>query len=148
VHELSPILFAHLPGDAKRGVIGHELSHVRDFYNMSALKLLRTGMGHLSPRFLDHWEYQTDSICIAHGMGNDLRAWSIYVRQALQISNWRGANYIHKPVGGKERYMNPATIERLLHLKTRPVAVTFKRAAYFVHDASQYCTFSPYLSCR
>lgn len=96
--------------------MGHELSHVCDFHSMSLWRLLRTGIGHLSSSFLDRFEYRTDSICISHGMGNELLAWSIFVRQALHITNWRGAGNIHISNSDKERYMNPSTIEKYLLL--------------------------------
>ena len=116
---LNPILFEHLDEAAKRGVIGHELSHVSDFHKMTWWQLLHTGIGHLSPAFLDRFEYRTDSICIAHGLGNELLAWSVFVRQALHITNWRGANNIQQQDNGKERYMNPVTIERILNIQAK-----------------------------
>jgi len=116
---LAPILFHHLSDSAKRGVIGHELSHVLDFHRMSWGKLFITALGHFSPNFLDRFEYRTDSICIAHGAGNELLAWSVFVREHLHIANWRGANYIHTNVQNKERYMNPGTIERMLQVNQK-----------------------------
>ncbi|MBN8676082.1 MAG: hypothetical protein J0L56_18265 [Chitinophagales bacterium] len=109
-HSLSPILFKNLDFNAQVGVLGHELSHVADFMNQSSYGMLRIGLGNLSRKFLDKFEYKTDSICIAHGLGYQLLAWSIFVRKALGSVNWEGADNITGPVMNRERYMNPGTI--------------------------------------
>ncbi|MEP7164384.1 MAG: hypothetical protein ABI741_06815 [Ferruginibacter sp.] len=111
IKQLSPILFRSLDFDAQVGVIGHEISHVVDFNNKNMPGILRVGFGNLSSKFLDKFEYGTDSICIAHGLGYQLLAWSINVRKALKHKNWVGADNINKMME-KERYMNPETIIR------------------------------------
>lgn len=107
---LSPILFKNLDFNAQVGVMGHELSHVADFVQQSSVGMLRIGLGNLSRKFLDKFEFKTDSICIAHGLGYQLLAWSIFVRKALNSANWEGADSINDPVMNRERYMNPGTI--------------------------------------
>lgn len=109
-NSLSPILFNNLDFNAQIGVIGHELSHVADFMHKSSLGMLRIGLGNLSRKFLDKFEYKTDSICIAHGLGYQLLAWSIFVRKAFGSSNWEGADNVNDPIMNRERYMNPVTI--------------------------------------
>ncbi|MEO8770203.1 MAG: hypothetical protein ABI402_08965 [Ferruginibacter sp.] len=109
--QLSPILFKELDFDAQVGVIGHEISHVVDFNRKNTLGVLRVGIGNLSSKFLDKFEYGTDSICIAHGLGYQLLAWSIFVRKALMHENWDGADNINSAMT-RERYMNPGTIRR------------------------------------
>ena len=111
IKQLSPILFRSLDFNAQVGVIGHEISHVVDFNNKNTWGVLRVGLGNLSSKFLDRFEYGTDSICIAHGLGYQLLAWSSSVRKALQHENWVGADNINKMME-KERYMNPGTIRR------------------------------------
>lgn len=106
---LTPILFKKLPFNAQIGVIGHEISHAFDFSQKSSFGLIRIGLGNLSERFLDRFEYRTDSICIAHGLGYQLLSWSIYVRNVLMNENWDGADNIRKMMT-RERYMNPKTI--------------------------------------
>lgn len=118
VQSLSPILFNNLDFNAQIGVIGHELSHVADFLHQSTFGMLRIGLGNLSPKFLDKFEYKTDSICIAHGLGYQLLAWSIFVRKALGSVNWEGAEYINDPVMNRERYMNPGTILKKIAIDT------------------------------
>ena len=111
IKQLSPILFAALDFDAQVGVIGHEISHVVDFNRKNFIGLLRIGMGNLSSKFLDRFEFSTDSICIAHGLGYQLLAWSTFVRKALMHENWDGADNIHSMMT-RERYMNPFTIRK------------------------------------
>lgn len=108
---LSPILFKNLPFNAQVGVIGHEISHAFDFSQKNTLELIRIGLGNLSQKFLDRFEYRTDSICIAHGLGYQLLSWSVYVRKVLMNENWDGADSIHQMMT-RERYMNPGTIQK------------------------------------
>lgn len=117
---LEPILFENLPYNAQIGVIGHELSHVVDFNRQSSLLLLFNGVKHISYRYVDHFEYSTDSICVAHGLGYQLLEWSNYVRVALHRQNWIGAGNIEEEKKSKrERYMNPSTILR--KIKEEPI---------------------------
>ena len=109
---LMPLLFMHLGTAARTGVIGHELSHVLDFSTKNAWQCFKVAVGHLSPRYLDHFEYNTDMICIQHGLGKDLEAWSMYIRKTMHTVFWRGADYVYKGDKKYERYMNPSTIEK------------------------------------
>ena len=106
---LSPILYKQLDFNAQVGVIGHELSHVADFSAKGFFGLVGMGLGFMSSRYIDQLEYKTDSICIAHGLGHYLLAWSQFVRNALHSKNYDGADNIKKPMN-RERYMNPLTI--------------------------------------
>ena len=107
---LTPILFRNLDFNAQIGVIGHELSHVADFSSRNLISLICLGIDHLSEKATDHFEFSTDSICIAHGLGYQLLAWSYFVRKALHTEFWEGADNIHRPIMTRERYMNPGTI--------------------------------------
>jgi hypothetical protein len=106
---LEKILFKNLPFNAQVGVIGHELGHVTDFSRMSFAKILQHATRHVSPRYVDRFEFRTDSICIAHGLGYQMLDWSVYVRTALHRMDWIGPDKAHNPMN-KERYMNPSTI--------------------------------------
>jgi hypothetical protein len=108
---LTPILFQHLPFNAQIGVIGHELGHVIEFSLMATLKIMGHAASNVSSKYVDHFEFKTDSICIAHGLGYQLLAWSSYVRQAMHKYNWDGADNVRRPMT-RERYMNPETIEK------------------------------------
>ena len=107
---LMRLLFRHLPFNAQVGVIGHELGHVVDFSTMSTLEITKHAARNISSKYIDHFEFRTDSICIAHGLGYQLLSWSSYVRQTMRKDNWDGADNIHKPMM-RERYMNPSTIK-------------------------------------
>ncbi len=111
---LMPLMFMHLNASARTGVIGHELSHVLDFSAKNAWQCFKVAVGHLSPRYLDRFEYNTDMICIQHGLGKDLEAWSSYIRKTMHTVFWRGADYVYKGDTKYERYMNPSTIEKTL----------------------------------
>ncbi len=114
---LMPLLYRHLPFNAQVGVIGHELGHVNDFSTMSALEITKHAVRNISSKYVDHFEFRTDSICIAHGLGYQLLSWSSYVRQAMHRNNWDGADNIHKPMM-RERYMNPSTIKERINQST------------------------------
>ncbi len=116
--ELSPILFGNLPFNAQIGVLGHELAHISDYNSKSSLQLIGDFLGLLDSGRTDRFEYNTDLICINHGLGYQLYDWSRYVRSALHINQWRGVSD-GKPSKGKdvpkERYMDPETIEAYIH---------------------------------
>lgn len=107
--KLMPIQLDSMNFNAQVGVIGHELSHVSDFIQRNFISLAMSGVKHLFSKYIDRFEYRTDSICIAHGLGFQLLAWSRFVRAKLHTGDYDGADNINKPML-HERYMNPATI--------------------------------------
>lgn len=109
--KLEFILLPFMGFNARIGVIGHELSHVADFSAMNIFQLAGSGIGHISTHYIDRFEYRTDSICIAHGLGYQLMEWSKFVREKLHTKNWEGSDNINEPVMTRERYMNPSTIQ-------------------------------------
>lgn len=110
---LTPILLQNLSYNAQIGVLGHELSHISDFNNKKFGEMFSVMFGHLSKKQVDRFEYNTDQICIDHGLGYQLLAWSREVRKNLKITNWEGADNI--PSDKKtERYMNPSTISKII----------------------------------
>jgi hypothetical protein len=116
IDTLKPLLFQNLTFEQQVGVIGHELSHVVDFNSKNFPQTIGVGIGHISKRYLDKMEFNTDRICIQHGLGKYLLAYSKHVREAMHVHNWRGSDYVNKGNGnGKyERYMNPDTIEKTI----------------------------------
>src|SRR6187399_1840402 len=116
IDTLKPLLFQNLIFEQQVGVIGHELSHVVDFNSKNFPQTLGVGIGHISKRYLDKMEFNTDRICIRHGLGKYLLAYSKHVRETMHVHNWRGVDYVNKGNGnGKyERYMNPDTIEKTM----------------------------------
>ena len=116
IDTLKPLLFENLTFEQQVGVIGHELSHVVDFNSNNFLQTIGVGIGHISKRYLDKMEFNTDRICIEHGLGDYLLAYSKHVRQAMNVHNWRGSDFVNKgnSNGKYERYMNPDTIEKTM----------------------------------
>lgn len=111
---LKHLLYANLSFEQQVGIMGHELSHIIDFKSKNLLQSFVNLIGHLDPKFLDRMEYKTDLICIQHGLGSQLMAYSSHVRKAMHVHNWRGVDYVYKSKGHPERYMNPATIENYM----------------------------------
>lgn len=116
IDTLKPLLFQNLTFEQQVGVIGHELSHVVDFNSKNFPQTIGVGINHISKRYLDKMEFNTDRICIQHGLGKYLLAYSKHVRETMHVHNWRGSDYVNKGNGnGKyERYMNPDTIEKTM----------------------------------
>ena len=106
---LMPLLFKNVSFNAQIALLGHELAHVSWFNSIGALDFLQHVIKNVSAKYIDRYEYNTDAICIAHGLGYQLLAWSTYVRKTMNTVNWLGADYAHRPKK-RERYMNPATI--------------------------------------
>jgi len=111
---ISPISFANLSSTARLGVLSHELSHVSDFSKKSTFQMLRIALGHLSKFYMDSLEYHTDEICIKHGLGEYLEAWSRTIRTRMHTRYWRGSDYATVPDTHIERYMNPDTIKKAM----------------------------------
>ena len=90
IQKLTPLTFNQLPEAARMGIIGHELSHVVDFSKKSTWQSFKTAIGHLSKHYMDSLEYHTDKICIEHGLGKNLEAWSSYIRNTMHTPYWGG----------------------------------------------------------
>ena len=116
IDTLKRLLFENLAFEEQVGVIGHELSHVVDFNSKNFPQTVGIGIGHTSKKYLDKMEFNTDRICIQHGLGQYLLAYSNHVRQTMHVHNWRGVDYVNKGNGNGqyERYMNPDTIEKYM----------------------------------
>lgn len=111
---LTHLLFQNLSFEEQVGIMGHELSHVVDFNSKNFVQTVSGGAGHLSKKYVDHMEFNTDRICIMHGLGKYLEAYSMHVRQAMHVHNWRGVDFVNERNETHERYMNPDTIEKYM----------------------------------
>jgi hypothetical protein len=112
------IILAHSPYNPRVGVLGHELSHVLNFSRMSGLSLTWLGVMHVSRKYMDRFEYRTDSLCIAKGMGEYLYAMSVHVRTSFGMEDPEEGNVIAQKSNYKERYMSPASIR--LYMQEHP----------------------------
>lgn len=115
---LTPILLKNLSLKAQIGVLGHELAHIADMQRFGFRGFVKHGIRYtFSSKYGDQFEYQTDSLCIVHGLGPELKCWSIEVREKI------GHTQIFKEKREslkKERYMSPMTIEEMMQ-KLAPV---------------------------
>jgi hypothetical protein len=119
--KLEPILFSNLPYNAQIGVLGHELGHITEYDTMHTGQLINLIFKLFNSQYTDEFEFNTDLIGINHGLGYQLYDWSKYVRSALDIPEWRGADDFYSSNDQeviKQRYMNPQTIERYILLNT------------------------------
>lgn len=112
--QISPILFANLPFNAQVGVIGHELAHIIEFSQKSSWQLVTLFFKNLKSSNTDRFEFNTDRVCIEHGLGYQLYDWSAFVRVALQIREWKGVTFDGDTAQVNQRYMNPPTIHRFM----------------------------------
>ena len=110
--KLAPILLKNLSFNAQVGVLGHEISHIAEFNQKRGHYFIKLLFWQLSKKKMDIFENNTDKRTIEHGLGYQLLAWSIEVRQNLKIEAWGGAD--HKGVQERERYMSPKTIMALI----------------------------------
>lgn len=114
---LGPILLKNLSFNAQVGVIGHELSHVADFRTKNLFQTIGIALGHLSKKYMDHFENNTDRRCIDYGLGYQLLSWSEEVREKLNLKDWMGADHVEESIEGKEnreRYMSPQSIQTII----------------------------------
>lgn len=109
---LRPILFDSLSDSAKVGVLGHELAHISDMKRFGFRGFLGHSLQYIfNERYGDIFEYQTDSLCIAHGLGPELKVWSKEVRIKMGTTQFFQEKSKEKK---RERYMNPETIQKMM----------------------------------
>lgn len=117
---LTHLLYQNLSFEEQVGIMGHELSHVVDFKSKNFVQSASSGIGHISKKYVDKMEFNTDRICIMHGLGKYLEAYSMHVRQSMHVHNWRGADFVNEKNETHERYMNPDTIEKYMGTASPP----------------------------
>jgi hypothetical protein len=110
--KLKPIMLDSLSFNAQLGVMGHEMAHIADYNNRKTFYFIKLLLGHLSKKYIDAFEFENDARTIKHGLGYALLSWSKEVRLKLNLKQWGGAQ---SPEAPHERYMNPATILKLLN---------------------------------
>lgn len=125
---LEHTLFANLSFNAQIGVLGHELSHICEFINLKGIQMFGLAVKTLSGKHVDRVEFETDKKTIDHGLGYQLLSWSLEVRMARNVEEWkRRKESIARNMGWyfRERYMDPDTIVELIdnHPKYQDVKV-------------------------
>jgi len=103
-----------VPEMAQLGIIGHELSHIIEFRDKNTFGLIGLGVNHVSNSYMNKFEFQADSICIAHGMGDYLLVWATHAREAFGAPDPEQIGVEGEMSNYKERYMSPATIRRYM----------------------------------
>ncbi len=107
-----PILLKNLSYDAQVGVLGHELSHIADFQQYNLWNFIVHAIKYtVNTKYGDGFEYNTDMICINHGLGYQLLAWSSDTRQKLDIKKLMEK---YKIDIASERYMHPESIKKAI----------------------------------
>jgi hypothetical protein len=109
-----PFKFRDSPVNGQVGIIGHELSHILYFSMRNTFGLLRTGIAHVSPRYMDNFENKTDSVCIERGFGYQLIDWNIYLRKAFGMKDPENGPDPFLDDTTRERYMPPARIREVM----------------------------------
>lgn len=100
----------NMPYNPSVGIVGHELGHVQNFAKMSGLQLISLGIKHTSSNYMNRFEYLTDSLAIAQGMGEYLLASAMYAREVFNAADIEQLNVKGQKGNYSERYMSPATI--------------------------------------
>jgi hypothetical protein len=109
-----PFKFRDSPVNGQVGIIGHELSHILYFSKRNTFGLLKTGIAHVSTRYMDNFENRTDSVCIERGLGYQLIDWNIYLRKAFGMKDPENGPDPFLSDTTRERYMSPARIRQVM----------------------------------
>jgi hypothetical protein len=103
-------IFLNASDSAQVGVIGHELSHVVNFSKETSLGLMGMGVAHISKPYMDRFEFYTDSLAIAHGLGYYQMEWAAIFDKMFSGSGMQDP-FKNKNTPTGERYMSVATIQ-------------------------------------
>lgn len=103
-------IFFNASDSAQVGVIGHELSHVVNFSKETSLGLMGMGVAHVSKPYMDRFEFYTDSLSIAHGLGYYQMEWAAIFDKMFSGSGMSDP-FKNKNTPTGERYMSVATIK-------------------------------------
>lgn len=95
------------------GILGHELSHIIYFSKQTGLGLLGLGVAHISKKYMDGFENKTDSVDIERGLGYQLIAWNLYLRNSFANINPMFLKKMGNP-GKRERYMSIEHIKQVM----------------------------------
>ena len=93
------------------GILGHEFCHIVYFSNSTGLDLLGLAISHISRRYMDRFEYKTDSMDIERGLGYQLIAWNEYLQKGFKARYPNGTMPPGLTVASK-RYMSIEQIKK------------------------------------
>jgi hypothetical protein len=102
---IKEVLLQNIPYCAQIGVIGHEIAHIYDFTQKSALQIISTGIKYVFRKKRRNFEHQIDSITIAHNLGRELFTFADFILNKSNVN----ANY---KVYKSYIYMKPDEIEK------------------------------------
>lgn len=103
-------IFRNASDAAQAGVLGHELCHVVNFSKETSFGLMGMGVAHVSKNYMDRFEFYTDSLAIAHGLGNYQKSWAAIFDKLFANSGMENP-FKSKSTPTGERYMSVATID-------------------------------------
>jgi hypothetical protein len=106
-------IFRNASIPAQIGIIGHELSHIVNFAQRSTFGLMGIGVSHVSKDYMDRFEFNTDSLAIAHGLGSYQKEWAAIFDNLFANSGMENP-FKSKSTPTGERYMSAATIEEYM----------------------------------
>lgn len=105
--------FANADVNGQVGILGHELCHIVYFNNRTGIGLIGLGIGHISKKYIDRFEFATDSANIERGLGYQLMAWKQYLTNRFRAMYTQGRTEIPS-VEGRRRYMSVAQIKETM----------------------------------
>lgn len=101
--------FSEIPSDVVTGWLGHELGHVMDYLNRSALGMLKFGIKYLySGAHIKEVERTADVFAITHGMGGYILKTKNFILDHADISEKYKAKL-------RNLYMSPEEVMHLLN---------------------------------
>lgn len=103
-------IFSKASIPAQIGVMGHELSHVVNFSQKTSTGLIGMGLAHVSKPYMDRFEFYTDSLSIAHGLGCYQMEWAAIFDKMFSGSGKQDP-FKNKNTPTGERYMSVDTIK-------------------------------------
>jgi hypothetical protein len=102
--------FSNADVNGQVGIVAHELSHIVYFNNSTGMGLIGLGVAHISRRYMDRFEYSTDSITIERGLGHQLLSWKQFIDAGFRSMRGGDVPETDKEPDGNNRYM---TVEQI-----------------------------------
>ncbi len=104
--------FSNAGVNGQVGIVGHELSHIISFKNSTGPGLAGLAIAHISARFMDRYENNTDRVNVERGLGYQLIAWKQYLDKGFKAMRLNDSPQVKKPE--RERYMSVEQIQQVM----------------------------------